>query len=75
MYRNYPGGMRKLLQSRHDAYSAMPMPVLIERLSFSQGFLRTNGLFFPLFVMPEISQRVENTDKGFSGDFGQALIV
>lgn len=64
--------MRELLQSRHDVYSAMLMPVLIERLSFSQGLSSTNGLFFFfLLVMPKFSQRVKNTEKGFGGDFGK----
>jgi len=40
--------MRELLQSRRDVYSAMHIPVLIERLSFSEGLSGTSGLiFFP----------------------------
>lgn len=37
---------RELLQRRHDVYSAMHMSVLIESLSFCQGFSSPNGLFF-----------------------------
>lgn len=43
--------MGEPLQSSHDVYSITHMPVLIERLSFSQGLSSTNGFFFFLVML------------------------